>query len=81
VHSCCCLAAAARENLEGEYSGLEHEVVDGVVESLKVSGCCSKTVALKQYTSICCPVVAAAGLQRCEKAWVEAYFAPLQLQP
>lgn len=25
-----------RENLEGEYSGLEHEVVDGVVESLKV---------------------------------------------
>ena len=24
------------ENLEGEYSGLEHEVVDGVVESLKV---------------------------------------------
>jgi isocitrate/isopropylmalate dehydrogenase len=27
-----------RENLEGEYSGLEHEVVDGVVESLKVRG-------------------------------------------
>ena len=26
-----------RENLEGEYSGLEHEVVDGVVESLKAS--------------------------------------------
>ncbi|KAI8474612.1 MAG: isocitrate dehydrogenase, NAD-dependent [Monoraphidium minutum] len=25
-----------RENLEGEYSGLEHEVVEGVVESLKV---------------------------------------------
>ena len=24
------------ENLEGEYSGLEHEVVEGVVESLKV---------------------------------------------
>ena len=24
-----------RENTEGEYSGLEHEVVDGVVESLK----------------------------------------------
>jgi hypothetical protein len=24
------------ENTEGEYSGLEHEVVDGVVESLKV---------------------------------------------
>ena len=24
------------ENLEGEYSGLEHEVVDGVIESLKV---------------------------------------------
>jgi hypothetical protein len=34
----CAAAAAAlfRENLEGEYSGLEHEVVDGVVESLKV---------------------------------------------
>lgn len=27
-----------RENTEGEYSGLEHEVVKGVVESLKVSG-------------------------------------------
>jgi hypothetical protein len=26
------------ENLEGEYSGLEHEVVEGVVESLKVRG-------------------------------------------
>lgn len=26
-----------RENTEGEYSGLEHEVVPGVVESLKVS--------------------------------------------
>jgi hypothetical protein len=25
-----------RENTEGEYSGLEHEVVDGVIESLKV---------------------------------------------
>ena len=25
-----------RENLEGEYTGLEHEVVPGVVESLKV---------------------------------------------
>ena len=25
-----------RENLEGEYSGLEHEVYPGVVESLKV---------------------------------------------
>lgn len=25
-----------RENTEGEYSGLEHEVVAGVVESLKV---------------------------------------------
>jgi isocitrate dehydrogenase (NAD+) len=25
-----------RENTEGEYSGLEHEVVEGVVESLKV---------------------------------------------
>ena len=26
-----------RENTEGEYAGLEHEVVPGVVESLKVS--------------------------------------------
>ncbi len=34
-----------RENTEGEYSGLEHEVVPDVVESLKVitqvSRCCS----------------------------------------
>ena len=28
-----------RENTEGEYSGLEHEVVPGVVESLKVRQC------------------------------------------
>jgi isocitrate dehydrogenase (NAD+) len=28
--------AVIRENTEGEYSGLEHEVVPGVVESLKV---------------------------------------------
>jgi hypothetical protein len=32
-----CVVCRPRENLEGEYSGLEHEVVDGVVESLKVS--------------------------------------------
>lgn len=25
-----------RENTEGEYSGLEHEVVEGVVENLKI---------------------------------------------
>jgi isocitrate/isopropylmalate dehydrogenase len=36
---CCCCCCCFRENLEGEYSGLEHEVVDGVVESLKVRGC------------------------------------------
>ena len=28
--------ATCRENTEGEYSGLEHEVVPDVVESLKV---------------------------------------------
>lgn len=31
-----------RENTEGEYSGLEHEVVPGVVESLKVGGHAAK---------------------------------------
>ena len=31
MHAACC-----RENTEGEYSGLEHEVVPDVVESLKV---------------------------------------------
>ena len=35
VTTCKCLVLR-RENTEGEYSGLEHEVVDGVVESLKV---------------------------------------------
>jgi isocitrate dehydrogenase (NAD+) len=25
-----------RENTEGEYSGIEHEVVDGVVQSIKL---------------------------------------------
>ncbi|EHA8592320.1 putative Isocitrate dehydrogenase [Cocos nucifera] len=33
-----------RENTEGEYSGLEHEVVPGVVESLKVYGLLSFTL-------------------------------------
>ena len=27
-----------RENTEGEYSGIEHEVVPGVTEALKVRG-------------------------------------------
>ena len=31
--------AKCRENTEGEYSGLEHEVVPDVVESLKVHSC------------------------------------------
>lgn len=35
-----------RENTEGEYSGLEHEVVPGVVESLKVS-------PLPRYHAMC----------------------------
>ena len=30
------MLCTCRENTEGEYSGLEHEVVPGVVESLKV---------------------------------------------
>ncbi|CAI7810230.1 unnamed protein product [Closterium sp. NIES-53] len=35
-----------RENTEGEYSGLEHEVVPGVIESLKVvSRFCSERIA------------------------------------
>ena len=29
-------ASGGRENTEGEYSGLEHEVVPDVVESLKI---------------------------------------------
>ena len=32
-----CICPGCRENTEGEYSGLEHEVIPGVVESLKVS--------------------------------------------
>ena len=31
------MCPGCRENTEGEYSGLEHEVIPGVVESLKVS--------------------------------------------
>ena len=31
--------AARRENTEGEYSGLEHEVVEDVVESIKARPC------------------------------------------
>ena len=38
-----------RENTEGEYSGLEHEVVPGVVESLKVC-----TQANMLYLNIFC---------------------------
>lgn len=42
-----------RENTEGEYSGLEHEVVPGVVESLKVrSGL--KAPALWQRGAVLC---------------------------
>ncbi|XP_047082113.1 isocitrate dehydrogenase [NAD] regulatory subunit 1, mitochondrial-like [Lolium rigidum] len=38
--------AVIRENTEGEYSGLEHEVVPGVVESLKVmTKFCSERIA------------------------------------
>lgn len=40
-----------RENTEGEYSGLEHEVVPGVVESLKV---CLSILAL--YLCLACSV-------------------------
>ena len=35
-----------RENTEGEYSGLEHEVVPGVVESLKVQRLSNGTLVL-----------------------------------
>jgi hypothetical protein len=37
-----------RENTEGEYSGLEHEVVPGVVESLKVA-----PLPLPKHTLLC----------------------------
>ncbi|PON66228.1 Isocitrate and isopropylmalate dehydrogenases family [Parasponia andersonii] len=48
-----------RENTEGEYSGLEHEVVPGVVESLKViTKFCSERIANIKYNEIivdnCC---------------------------
>ena len=51
MHSCKCLlerwmernvmwwGAPRRENTEGEYSGLEHEVVEDVVESIKARPC------------------------------------------
>ena len=32
-------SAVRRENTEGEYSGLEHEVVEDVVESIKARPC------------------------------------------
>ena len=41
-----------RENTEGEYSGLEHEVVPGVVESLKV---CMPSVHALTFTSYTLP--------------------------
>ena len=51
-----------RENTEGEYSGLEHEVVKGVVESLKVTigfialvayGTCSHGL-MQRIAVLCC---------------------------
>jgi hypothetical protein len=36
------------QNTEGEYSGLEHEVVPGVVESLKVCALVTGRLAVKQ---------------------------------
>jgi len=38
-----------RENTEGEYSGLEHEVVPGVVESLKVRDYLSESLMLQVH--------------------------------
>ena len=38
-----------RENTEGEYSGLEHEVVPGVVESLKVCQCIASITNVSHY--------------------------------
>ena len=47
-----------RENTEGEYSGLEHEVVPGVVESLKVSphAPAALTPAPRPAAALCCAV-------------------------
>lgn len=45
-----------RENTEGEYSGLEHEVVPGVVESLKVrcgrSLCAVAAIAAERWSNM-----------------------------
>jgi isocitrate dehydrogenase (NAD+) len=41
-----------RENTEGEYSGLEHEVVPGVVESLKVHSARYPHLTLASVSSI-----------------------------
>ncbi len=38
-----------RENTEGEYSGLEHEVVPDVVESLKVRMCHTPASAQRSF--------------------------------
>lgn len=36
INTTWCFVVAGRENTEGEYSGLEHEVVPDVIESIKV---------------------------------------------
>ena len=47
-----------RENTEGEYSGLEHEVVPGVVESLKVCLAKFQGNASSRIESLTCPAIA-----------------------
>jgi isocitrate/isopropylmalate dehydrogenase len=42
-----------RENTEGEYSGLEHETVPGVIESLKVFWVVIESKELTQNNSDC----------------------------
>ena len=36
VGAICLFVVLPRENTEGEYSGIEHEIVDGVVQSIKL---------------------------------------------
>lgn len=58
-----------RENTEGEYSGLEHEVVKGVVESLKVNtGLVALTPVPPTVMVSCSALLCRAAAEGCVKS-------------
>ncbi len=85
-----CASCGCRENTEGEYSGVEHEVVDGVVESLKVGAwqlkrvnlgipllsgtCCGRKWAYKWFVVLHRHAWGCISRQGLEQVYTHAYY-------